>query len=81
MDYLFVGSFLDFKIKKVLFCFLDCVLKLPLVFDISWGSVLVKISATIHIPPTFEMFGNIDYFWIVIPKAICGECKSTDDIF
>ena len=69
-----VQDFLYFCIEKSSFGILDCFLEILPILQVYWGSIYLQISWTVFIPPQFQMFSNIDYFWMFEPDVIHIMC-------
>ena len=60
----FIGNFLNLKVKEETFSGLDYFLKLLPILNTLGRPILLNIPATICIPPTLWVVGDIDDFWI-----------------
>ena len=65
-----VQDFLYFGIKKSSFGILDCFLEILPILQVSWGSIYLQISLAVFIPLQFQMFSDIDHFWMFEPDVI-----------
>ena len=76
-----VSNFIDFLIKELFLCFLDCFFEFLPIVQTSWLIVCIKVSSTVVIPSGFGMPWNIDIFGVLLPQAIDKCSKWIDHFF
>ena len=78
---LFVGNFIDFNIKKVIFHSSNHLFEFFLVFQSLWLSVHIEVPLTIIIPPDFGVLHDVDFLRMFIPYVIDIDSEWVDNFF
>ena len=75
----FSHNFLNFNVKKCTFSLLNNIPKDSPIFDLFWNSILLKFSLTLLVLLQFQLFCDIDNFWVLWQPLITMTNNNTNE--